>query len=295
MSVLITGATNGLGYEFAINYLKTKSNLIIGCRDMDKAKVLFSEYTTEQVILFELDMSSKQSIENFLTNLVLHKITLKSVILNAGISGTRREIEFDNKVYNLCWVVNYVAQRYLIEKLTTLLTPKAGVIFISSVTHHEASKTLVRPEQFYAGSKLAIIKYAIDYANNHPDLNITVINPGFVNTGIWKKPKTCLEKVEKNVRDVLAFSSDEASKIYSYAVDIDPEAHFGMRNEQKIVYLTPYKHKSYFNIWLEQYGSDNMQIYHDVFGKLFSFIPNRYSINEQMSWKVMSSEYTYNI
>jgi NAD(P)-dependent dehydrogenase (short-subunit alcohol dehydrogenase family) len=91
-TVLITGATSGLGFEASIKFLRQGvSSLIIGSRDHErgkKAKERLERLTGRSsgvIQVWPLDMSSFQSVAEFASRVNREVPTLDVAILNAGV------------------------------------------------------------------------------------------------------------------------------------------------------------------------------------------------------------------
>ena len=68
--VLITGGSNGIGFETAVDLAKRGAQLIIGCRKIQGVdKKIQREAPGAIVDVFKLDLSSKSSIRDFAENL----------------------------------------------------------------------------------------------------------------------------------------------------------------------------------------------------------------------------------
>lgn len=94
-TILITGATSGIGFEASLKFLHQGcSTLIIGSRDLDRGEkvknILESRTGRIGVIqVFALDMSSFQGVSEFVSQVTstisLNRQRLDIVVLNAGI------------------------------------------------------------------------------------------------------------------------------------------------------------------------------------------------------------------
>ena len=55
-SLLVSGGTSGIGLELVKSYLKDDVHITLILRDIDKAKVCFSDYDMVKVSLIEADI-----------------------------------------------------------------------------------------------------------------------------------------------------------------------------------------------------------------------------------------------
>ncbi|KAF7712052.1 Uncharacterized protein PECH_005082 [Penicillium ucsense] len=90
-TVLLTGATSGLGYEAAIKFLNLGvDSLIIGSRNMERGHQVKQELETRTnrpnvVQVWELEMSNFQSVKHFASRANSELKRLDMALLNAGL------------------------------------------------------------------------------------------------------------------------------------------------------------------------------------------------------------------
>lgn len=90
-TIVLTGATSGLGYEAAIKFLNLGvESLIIGSRSIDrgnKAKAQLEQYTNRPgtIQVWELEMSNFASVKNFANRVNTELPRLDVALLNAGV------------------------------------------------------------------------------------------------------------------------------------------------------------------------------------------------------------------
>ncbi len=83
---LITGASSGLGKEYAIQYAKAKQDLYLIARRIDRLSALKSELETQYgitVLIKQVDLSDKAQLESFITTLD-PELFINRLINNAG-------------------------------------------------------------------------------------------------------------------------------------------------------------------------------------------------------------------
>lgn len=90
-TVLLTGATSGLGYEAAIKYLNLGvESLVIGSRNLERGnrtKIELEKITNRQgvVQIWELEMNDFSSVKNFASRVNTELPKLDIALLNAGL------------------------------------------------------------------------------------------------------------------------------------------------------------------------------------------------------------------
>ncbi|KAJ5917776.1 short-chain dehydrogenase/reductase family protein [Penicillium verhagenii] len=90
-TVLLTGATSGLGYEAAIKFLNLGvDSLVIGSRNLERgnhAKAELEKITSRQGVIqvWELEMNNFQSVKNFASRVNKELPRVDIALLNAGL------------------------------------------------------------------------------------------------------------------------------------------------------------------------------------------------------------------
>ncbi len=89
-TVLITGASGGIGREFAYIFAKKQHDLVLVARSKDKLDALANECETQYGIkatVFTYDLSDDQSAESLYRDIQAKKITVDVLINNAGFGS----------------------------------------------------------------------------------------------------------------------------------------------------------------------------------------------------------------
>ena len=88
-TVLITGASRGIGLEFAKQYSEEGADVIACCRTPDKAEALQALAKARRIQVLPLDVTNPKSVEALQRTLAGRPIDI--LINNAGVSGPRHE------------------------------------------------------------------------------------------------------------------------------------------------------------------------------------------------------------
>lgn len=98
--VLITGATSGIGYEFAKIFIKNKYEVILVGRNETKLKELseIAEKNSKKVFTYKIDLSLSESIDKLYEFTKTRVGEVDILINNAGIgfNGSFNDIEWEN-------------------------------------------------------------------------------------------------------------------------------------------------------------------------------------------------------
>ena len=191
-TVLVTGSNSGVGYKTVESALYLGADVIMACRNMEKAEAareeLINEYPQASVRILKLDLSELSSIDSFVKNIIDHKIDIDIFVNNAGTfhkSGKTKD-GFENVLGT-----NYFAVYYLSEKLLPYFeTLSHKVIYCNTISVvHKMAKIDYEDFYFarkykhfavYARSKLCLAKYTYYLSEKYKnsDIDIFMIHPG---------------------------------------------------------------------------------------------------------------------
>jgi len=186
MKILITGASSGIGAEFARQYATLDNELFLLARREEKLQELKNELQNrcQNITLIVVDVRDFEVLQQKLRKLD----TFDMVILNAGISlgHTHTSIPTIEEFKNL-YDVNVLSQHAVLEiLLPKMVAQKSGkVVFISSL----ASLFSMPSSKIYSSSKRALNAYAegIRYKYAKENIKVITILPGFVKSELTDK------------------------------------------------------------------------------------------------------------
>ena len=201
-TVIITGANSGLGFETAKCFAMGGWHIIMACRNPDKAnaarKILISESGNQEIEILTLDLSSLQSVRDFVSDIRQRGSCIDALDCNAGIgsgTGTKTIDGFDNVFQS-----NYLGHFLLTMLLLPSMKNDARIMNVSSEVHNPPADwpgiiwpgidVLMYPNEIgrqrYALSKLCniLFTYELDRKLKKAGSRVTVnaINPGLMLT-----------------------------------------------------------------------------------------------------------------
>lgn len=158
-TILITGSTDGIGFETAKMLLEKGHNVLIHGRNPQKLADV-KEQLGGKVEIYKADMSNLTQVEDFANEVKMRHEKIDVLINNAGVYRTSQPLTEDG--LDARYVVNTIAPYYLTQKLLPILANDGRVVNLSS-----AAQTTVNPRGFfgeehvmdgqaYAESKLAL-------------------------------------------------------------------------------------------------------------------------------------------
>ncbi|MEV6387390.1 SDR family NAD(P)-dependent oxidoreductase [Nocardia xishanensis] len=197
-TILITGATSGIGLEAARQLGEAGDHLILVGRNPEKlarAARLVREAGAGRADTLVCDFASQAAVRELAATVLARYDHLDVLANNAGGYYPQR-VMTDDEV-EATFAVNHLGGYLLTELLLDLLrrSAPARILFTASVMHYGASLdfddlSLARGysgEKAYSQSKLANILYVRTLARRLEGTGVTVnaFHPGAVATGIW--------------------------------------------------------------------------------------------------------------
>ncbi len=195
-TVLITGATGGIGLEAAKELARRGDRVVIGARDAARSQTVVSEIARAggQAEFLRIDMASFASIREAAGCLSAAHPKLDVLVNNAGVVTKKREVSVDG--HEVIWETNFLGPELLTRLLLPQLlsAPRPRVVNVSSMAHAYGRIDWNNLElarnwkgiRAYANSKLALVLFTRELARREPRIAINAVHPGAIATGIWR-------------------------------------------------------------------------------------------------------------
>jgi retinol dehydrogenase 12 len=198
-TVLITGSTDGIGKQTALELAEMGAKVILHGRNKSKAKQVLQEIKrktgNDRLDFFIADLSSLQQIRTMGADIRRTYDRLDVLINNAGVAMNKLEPSDDG--YEMTFAVNYLAAFALTLLLLDLLTQSAPsrIINVSSMVHSSSLNfdNLTEPRHFdgweaYCQSKLCNVLFTYELAEKLQDRGVTVncLHPGVIDTKLLR-------------------------------------------------------------------------------------------------------------
>jgi NAD(P)-dependent dehydrogenase (short-subunit alcohol dehydrogenase family) len=181
-TILITGATDGLGRATALALAAKGHTIIAHGRNPEKLDALKAEIGTD-VSTVVADMSDLSQVAAMATDLKQAHDQIDVVINNAGVLKTSQPRTADGM--DVRFVVNTFAPALLSNLLLDVVPHDGRLVHLSSAAQAPVDldamdgKHALQDMDAYAQSKLALTMWSQDFAARHPDGPISVaVNPG---------------------------------------------------------------------------------------------------------------------
>ncbi len=201
-TVLITGASSGIGYETALGLAKKGAKIIITGRDEERTKravqKIIEQSNNSKISYYVADARLVQNAHWLAENILDDYSSLDILINNVGAMSEKRIIT--SELFEVTWSLNHLFGFALTYRLLDLLkdsgrkSAKSRIINVSSTAHKVAVLDLeevINNEkpydkwQAYGQSKLANIMFTYALATRLEGHNVSAncLHPGVVGTG----------------------------------------------------------------------------------------------------------------
>ncbi|MBM3580225.1 MAG: SDR family NAD(P)-dependent oxidoreductase [Alphaproteobacteria bacterium] len=239
----IVGASYGIGEALSKKFYREGYNLILSARDMKKLESIrdellqekLSEKNHQKVILSQLDVCDLNSLKNSLTKIVEEFDRIDLVIFCPALYHPMSVIDFDLEMSKKIIDVNLVGFLNLLHLIVPQMVKQNSgqIAVIASVAGYCGL-----PKSFvYGASKAALINLCegIYHELKQKNIDLSVVNPGFVRTRLTDKNKFSMPFI---------ISPQEATEeIYEGLMKQKFEIHFPRKFTflLKFLRLLPYK------------------------------------------------------
>lgn len=196
-TILVTGASSGIGRASAIECAKLGAKIIVTARNQERLKNTLNELEGKGHQMFICDLNSEEAIDTMVSELP----ELQGLINNAGFTKTL-PIQFVNTDdLNAILSVNTVAPILLLQKLLKKKKLKKGasVVFTSSMAGMGCCSV---GNTMYASSKGAICAFIKGAAKElaPKGIRVNAVCPSMVDTGIMDSGTISKEQLEADMR-----------------------------------------------------------------------------------------------
>jgi len=181
-TILITGATDGLGRATAVALAKQGHTIIAHGRNAQKLEQLKAEVGAN-LSTIQADMSDLSQVAQMARELVQAEDRTDVVINNAGVFKTSEPTLSDGM--DVRFVVNTFAPALLSNLLLPIIPKDGRLVHLSSAAQAPVDLDAMAGERYlqdmeaYAQSKLALTMWSQNFAAKHPDGPVSVaVNPG---------------------------------------------------------------------------------------------------------------------
>ncbi|CAN0060554.1 unnamed protein product [Chrysoparadoxa australica] len=239
---IVTGANVGLGFETALALAKKDIEIVLACRNMNKASKAKAQikkvYPDAKLKCLELDLSKLDSVHAFAKQFHIHYKQLDLLINNAGIMMTPYEKTVNGFEGQLA--ANYLGHFLLTSLMLDTLEKTEGsrTIMLSSLAHRKRTiqfddlhfEKEYDPSAAYGQSKLACLMFAYELdkrlkANKYQTKSLAV-HPGVTLTNLISHFNPFIKLIAKFI-DPLLFASTKKAALPTLRGALDPDIQGG--------------------------------------------------------------------
>ena len=199
-TIILTGASSGIGREIATQLLDAGHQIIGLARDFSKQPLHSDNFQA-----VSMDFADIVACQTHLKDLSKTITNVTDIICCAGIGrfGSLEEFSFDQM--KLIMEVNFLSQAYVVRAFLPQLKQqgRGNIVFVGS----EAALAGARRGTVYCASKFALRGFAqaLREECSGSGIRVSIVNPGMVNTPFFKE---------------LDFSPGESPENYIEAADV---------------------------------------------------------------------------
>ncbi len=195
-TVLVTGATSGIGLEAARELARMGARVVLGVRDAARGAAVALEIARAggAAEVLPIDLASFGSVREAVRRFEASHGALDVLVNNAGTAVRRREVTADG--HERTWQTNFLGAYLLTRLLLPALrrAPRPRVVNVGSDAHRTGRIDWENLElergygayRAYANTKLALLLFTRELARREPGVAANVLHPGAIATGIWR-------------------------------------------------------------------------------------------------------------
>ncbi len=242
-TILVTGATSGIGKVTATELAKQGHHVVLFGRDRQKTDRVCHEITkaskNDKVDMLIADLSDQTSVSKAANWFNTHYPKLDILINNAGlVLGNNRQTSSEG--YELTLAINHLGPflltRLLFDKL--ILSEEARIINVASAAYKMAKPDFKNlqlekdysPMKAYSNSKLFNIMFTRELARrlgSHPNITTNCVHPGVVGTNFGRNSGGVITFMVKLIRPFLLTPEKGAETSIFLATSADAATHNG--------------------------------------------------------------------
>ncbi|MFI6095759.1 SDR family NAD(P)-dependent oxidoreductase [Lentzea sp. NPDC051213] len=206
-TILVTGATRGLGRETARRLAAGGHDVYLGARDLDRGKEVAEEIGCDAV---QLDVDDDGSVARALAAVGERAGRLDVLINNAGVSGPYKPVDevtademqavFNTNVFGVVRVMQNSLPLLELSDNPVVVNVSSGLGSIGLGLAPTSFEFTV-PGLAYHSSKTALNMVTVQYAKTHPNMRINAVDPGFTATDMTHHQGT--QTIEEGIEVIL--------------------------------------------------------------------------------------------
>jgi NAD(P)-dependent dehydrogenase (short-subunit alcohol dehydrogenase family) len=209
-TMLVTGATKGLGYETARQLIAAGHTVYVSGRDFGRAQQAADELGG---IPIQIDVADDASVAASALQVRAEASRLDVLVNNAGIAGSRKAASettaadmlavYDTNVFGVVRMMTAYLPLLLESDHARVVNVSSGLGSLAVTNdpeRHESGLLLLA----YPSSKSAVNMLTSQYAKNYPTMQINAVDPGFTSTDFNQHRGT--QTIEQGVEIIVSMA-----------------------------------------------------------------------------------------
>jgi NAD(P)-dependent dehydrogenase (short-subunit alcohol dehydrogenase family) len=221
-TILVTGATSGLGLETARELAGRGAHVVIGARSREQGDrtvdLIRADHSAAALSPAIADLSTRDGVRSLAAQVLETHARLDVLVNNAGGVRAHRHETADGLEWT--FAVNHLAAFLLTRLLLGALGERGRMVIVTSDAHRDATLDFddlqatraYDPTVAYQRSKLANVLFAHALARRMPHLSIVAVAPGIAGTDIVREGSAELRRAwaarGRSARDAARFIVD---------------------------------------------------------------------------------------
>jgi len=239
--VIITGASQGLGEQFAHGFAESRAHVVLAARNSGRLESIASELQSKynaKTLVVRTDVSKEKEIINLVEETVKKFGTVDVLVNNAGMYIVKPLLEQTLEDWETVMNVNLTSAFIASREVARIMIPKkSGVIINIASTFGYGGTTFTELSYYVSKGGLVIMTKALAVELGKENIRVNAIAPGFFPTAMSKgafdddkirktmiDPRTALPMYAENewIRGAALFlASDDAKYITGHTIAVD--------------------------------------------------------------------------
>jgi NAD(P)-dependent dehydrogenase (short-subunit alcohol dehydrogenase family) len=188
-TILVTGASTGIGQETALHMARKGHRVFAGVRTPDSAVELREKTTSENLPLeiIQLDITKDDSVDQAIATIMSSAGRIDALVNNAGIGGGRAVEETPLEEVREVFETNYFGSVRMLLAVTPIMREQRSgrIVTMGSL----AGRMVYGCHGHYSATKWALegLSEALAFEMAEFNVHVSVIEPGSVPTPAWEK------------------------------------------------------------------------------------------------------------
>jgi NADP-dependent 3-hydroxy acid dehydrogenase YdfG len=220
-TVIITGASSGIGEAVALRLAKNGAAVVLGARRVERLQSLAAQVEAEggKVSAFPCDVTKRSDLEKIAAHALEKFGSIDALVNNAGVMPISRLDMYDVDGWDRTIDTNIKGVLYAIAAvLPQMKQQKSGhIISIASVAGHKINGG----SAVYAASKhsVRVISEALRQEVTKDGIRVTIVSPGATQSELFEKILDPASQKRIEGAHEIALPADSVARAIAYAME----------------------------------------------------------------------------